>query len=201
MDGFGTLNVYEVSWVEQNLREIKSGFEKDYERNIHNAKFFKKVNKQVKTEANDDVNGGVRVGRRSRAHLCAMVLTMVLLYKTFGFTVMKFLTQILPPCFDHGFSGFFFWDRLNVHTFNCHHRADKRMGGWRIHRGFIAEADSWRIHCGFKANGFAKVVDGFGHERWTEGGSIGVVTYEAKKKGGKFASQFTSSEKHLFIYL
>ena len=36
------LNIYEVSWVEQNLREIKSGFKKDYERNIQYAKFFKK---------------------------------------------------------------------------------------------------------------------------------------------------------------
>jgi hypothetical protein len=23
----------------------------------------------------------------------------------------------------------FFWDRLNVHTFNCHHRADRRVEG------------------------------------------------------------------------
>ena len=27
-------------------------------------------------------------------------------------------------------------------------------------------ADSWRIHGGFMANGFAKVDNGFGHERW-----------------------------------
>ena len=65
MDGFGTLNVYEVSWVEQNLREIKSGFKKDYESNIQYVKFFKKVNKQVKTEANDEVKGGAK-GRKKK---------------------------------------------------------------------------------------------------------------------------------------
>jgi hypothetical protein len=31
--------------------------------------------------------------------------------------------------------------------------------------GFMA--DSWRINGGFMANGFAKVDNGFGHERWT----------------------------------
>ena len=38
------------------------------------------------------------------------------------------------------------------------------------------------------ANGFAKVNHGFGHEKWIQGGSLGVVTYEAKKKGQKFVS-------------
>ena len=40
---------YKVSWVEQKLEEIKRGFKKDYEHNIQYVKFFKKVNKQVKT--------------------------------------------------------------------------------------------------------------------------------------------------------
>ncbi len=31
--GFGTLHIYEVTWVEHNLKEIKRGFKKDYERN------------------------------------------------------------------------------------------------------------------------------------------------------------------------
>jgi hypothetical protein len=44
------------------------------------------------------------------------------------------------------------------------------MGG-RIHGGFMA--DSWRIHGGFMANGFAKVDNGFGYEKWLQGGSIG----------------------------
>ena len=46
-----------MTLVEHNLKEIKSGFKKDYERNIEYVKFFKKVNKQVKTEVNDDVGG------------------------------------------------------------------------------------------------------------------------------------------------
>ena len=57
------LNIYEVSYVEQKLEEIKSGFKKDYERNIQYVKLFKKFNKQVKTEANDDVKGGAK-GRK-----------------------------------------------------------------------------------------------------------------------------------------
>jgi hypothetical protein len=65
IDRFGTLNIYQVSWVEHNLREIKSGFKRDYARNIHYAKFFKKVNKQVKTEANDDVKRGAK-GRKKK---------------------------------------------------------------------------------------------------------------------------------------
>ena len=28
------------------------------------------------------------------------------------------------------FFGGFFWDWLNVHTFNCRHRADRRVKGW-----------------------------------------------------------------------
>ena len=61
-----------------------------------------------------------------------------------------------------GFNGFLscvcrewvFWDGLNMHTFNCYHRADRRVKGWvRIHGGFMA--DSWRIHGG-KAKGFIK---------------------------------------------
>jgi hypothetical protein len=40
------------------------------------------------------------------------------------------------------------------------------MGG-----GFMA--DSWRIHGGFMANGFAKVDNGFGYEKWLQGGRIG----------------------------
>jgi hypothetical protein len=39
--------------------------------------------------------------------------------------------------------------QLNVHTFNCHHRTDRRVkrwmaDSWRIHGGFMA--DSWQIH-------------------------------------------------------
>ena len=33
----------------------------------------------------------------------------------------------------------FFWDRLNVHTFNRHHRTDRRVQGWLRrdgHKGF-----------------------------------------------------------------
>jgi hypothetical protein len=51
------------------------------------------------------------------------------------------------------------------------------MGGfmadsWRIHGGFMA--DSWRIHGGFMANGFPKVDNGLGYEKWTQGGEYRV---------------------------
>jgi hypothetical protein len=35
----------------------------------------------------------------------------------------------------------FFWDRLNVHTFNCHRRADRRVEGWLRRDGWN---DGWR---------------------------------------------------------
>ena len=57
------VDIYEVSYVEQKLKEIKSAFKKDYDRNNQYVKFFKKVNKQVKTEVNDDVKGGAK-GRK-----------------------------------------------------------------------------------------------------------------------------------------
>ena len=65
IDGFGALNIYEVSYVEHKLREIKSAFKKDYDRNIQCMKFFKKKNKQVKTGVNDDVKGGAK-GRKKK---------------------------------------------------------------------------------------------------------------------------------------
>jgi hypothetical protein len=34
----------------------------------------------------------------------------------------------------------FFWDRLNVHTFNCHRRADRRVEGWLRRDGW---AEGW----------------------------------------------------------
>ena len=47
---------------------------------------------------------------------------------------------------------------INMHVQNI--QADS----WRVHGGFMA--DSWRIHGGFMVNGFAKVDNGFGHEKW-----------------------------------
>jgi hypothetical protein len=42
-----------------------------------------------------------------------------------------FLLKSCHHAFDGGiFRVGFFWDRLNVHTFNCHHRADRRVKGW-----------------------------------------------------------------------
>ena len=61
-------------WAEEDR-----GFKKDYERNLQNVKFFKKVNKQVKTGLMTMSREGLRVGRRSRVHLCAMVLPSLLL--------------------------------------------------------------------------------------------------------------------------
>ena len=65
IDGFSALNIFEVSYVEQKLKEIKSAFKKDYDRNNQYVKFFKKVNKQVKREVNDDVKGGAK-GRKKK---------------------------------------------------------------------------------------------------------------------------------------
>ena len=42
IDGFNALNIFEVSYVEQKLKEIKSAFKKDYDRNNQYVKFFKK---------------------------------------------------------------------------------------------------------------------------------------------------------------
>jgi hypothetical protein len=62
IDEFSVLNIFEVSYVEQKLKEIKRAFKKDYDRNNQYVKFFKKVNKQGKTEVNDDVKGGAKPG-------------------------------------------------------------------------------------------------------------------------------------------
>ena len=49
-----------------NLKKIKNTFKKDYDRNNQYVKFFKKVNKQGKTEVNDDVKGGAKGGSKGR---------------------------------------------------------------------------------------------------------------------------------------
>jgi hypothetical protein len=65
IDGFSALNIFEVSYVEHKLKEIKNTFKKDYERNNQYVKFFKKANKQGKTEVNADVKG-VDKGRKKK---------------------------------------------------------------------------------------------------------------------------------------
>ena len=65
IDGFSALNIFEVSYVEHKLKEIKSAFKKDYDRNNQYVKFFKKANKQGKTEGNADVKGGAK-GRKKK---------------------------------------------------------------------------------------------------------------------------------------
>ena len=66
---FGALNLYEVSWVEHNLREIKRSIKNDYERNIQYAKFFKKLISRSRPRLMTMSKEGLRVGRRrSRAH-------------------------------------------------------------------------------------------------------------------------------------
>jgi len=55
-----------ITAAEHNLGKIKRGFKKDYELNIQYAKFFKKNNKQVKTEAKDDVKGGAKGGKKKK---------------------------------------------------------------------------------------------------------------------------------------
>ena len=66
IDEFSVLNIFEVSYVEQKLEEIKSAFKKDYDRNNQYVKFFKRVNKQGKTEGNADVKGGAKGGSKGR---------------------------------------------------------------------------------------------------------------------------------------
>ena len=42
-----------------------------------------------------------------------------------------------------GFLGWvFFWDWLNVHTFDSRHRADRRVKGWLRRDGWIAKVDN-----------------------------------------------------------
>ena len=49
----------------------------------------------------------------------------------------RFMHRYRSHAFDGGiFRVVFFWDRLNVHTFNCHHRADRRVEGWLQRDGF-----------------------------------------------------------------
>ena len=66
IDGFSALNIFEVSYVEHKLKEIKNDFRKDYERNHQYVKFFKKANKQGKTEGNADVKSGAKGGSKGR---------------------------------------------------------------------------------------------------------------------------------------
>jgi hypothetical protein len=49
----------------------------------------------------------------------------------------KNFTQFLSHAFDGGILRVvFFWDRLNVHTFDSRHRADRRVEGWLRRDGF-----------------------------------------------------------------
>ena len=57
----------------------------------------------------------------------------------------------------------FFWDRLNVHTFDSRHRADRRVEGWLRRDGWFAKVDNVFLRLG----GFAKVDNRFGYEKWT----------------------------------
>ena len=54
------------------------------------------------------------------------------------------------------FEGGFFWDRLNVHTFDSRHRADRRFEGW-------LRRDGW--------GGCEEWVDGWmgGFKEWVDG--------------------------------
>ena len=65
IDEFSALSIFEVSYVEHKLKEFKNAFRKDYERNHQYVKFFKRVNKQGKTEGNADVKGGAK-GRKKK---------------------------------------------------------------------------------------------------------------------------------------
>jgi len=66
IDEFSAINIFEVSYVEHKLKEIKTAFKKDYDRNNQYVKFFKKVNKKGKTEVNDDVKGGAKGKSKGR---------------------------------------------------------------------------------------------------------------------------------------
>ena len=73
---------------------------------------------------------------------------------------------IEPKGSKRDFEGGFFWDRLNVHTFNSRHRADRRVEGWLRRNGWVggfAKVDNVFLRLG----GFAKVDNRFGYEKWT----------------------------------
>ena len=69
---FSALNIFEVSYVEQKLEEIKSAkksralSKKIMTVTISTSSSSKKVNKQGKTEVNDDVKGGAKGGSKGR---------------------------------------------------------------------------------------------------------------------------------------
>jgi hypothetical protein len=89
----------------------------------------------------------------------------------------------------------FFWDGLNVHTFNFHHRADRRAKGW-------LQRDGWM-------GGFKEWVDGWAVcevwvDRWVEGGKGGVkgpLLMKQKKGGVNLFRNLHRRRKNLFIYL
>ncbi len=56
----------EIEFFKKNYNKIYTAFKKDYDRNNQYVKFFKKVNKQGKTEVNDDVKGGAKGGSKGR---------------------------------------------------------------------------------------------------------------------------------------
>ena len=69
--GFSAFNIYEVSYVEQKLKEIKSAFNwclyatRDIPMNVPFTFCNKQPKHQVKTEVNDDVKGGAK-GRKKK---------------------------------------------------------------------------------------------------------------------------------------
>ena len=76
IDGFGVLNIYEVSYVEQTLelKEIKSAFKKDImtvtiSMSSSSSKLISRSRQRVIMMSRE----GLRVGRRSRARFSAMV--------------------------------------------------------------------------------------------------------------------------------
>ena len=84
---------------------------------------------------------------------------------------------IEPKGSKRDFEGGIFWDGLNVHTFNCLDRADRRVKGW-LRRDGWAEGwvDGWfaKVDNVFlRLGGFAKVDNRFGLILSLQGGCIG----------------------------
>jgi hypothetical protein len=73
------------------------------------------------------------------------------------------------------------------------------MGGKT--KGFIEPKDlGGRCVRYGRIGGFAKVDNRFGNEKWIQGESIGVVTYETKKKGKICFVIYIAGERFFFIY-
>ena len=95
------------------------------------------------------------------------VICFLAMLKTKGF--------IEPKGSKRDFEGGVFWDWLNVHTFNCHHRKARACS-----LNSVQQTEGLKGCCvrygriGRRRNGwFVKVDNRFGYEKWLQGECIG----------------------------